>query len=114
VARFALSALNGKTGLLLGIGLHGASFVFVFISATIYINDRVDPAWRTRAQALLTLMNGGVGNLIGYVGTGWWFDACTHAARTQWTAYWGLLSLMVVVIGLYFITAYRGRTDQAY
>lgn len=112
VARFALSALNGKIGLLLGIALHGASFVLVFITATIYINDRVDPAWRTRAQALLTLMNGGVGNLVGYLGTGWWFNLCASPGGTQWTSYWGLLSLSVVVIGLYFIIAYRGKTGE--
>ena len=110
VARFALSALNTKTGLLLGIGLHGVSYVFVYISAMIYINQRVEPAWRTRAQALLTLMNGGVGNLIGYLFCGWWFSDCTTVAGTHWTLYWGLLSLMVVAIGIYFTTTYRGKS----
>ena len=33
VVRFAFSAMNTKTGLLLGIGLHGASFALVFITA---------------------------------------------------------------------------------
>jgi nucleoside transporter len=110
VARFALSALNTKTGLLLGIGLHGASYVLVYISAMIYINQRVEPAWRTRAQALLTLMNGGVGNLIGYLFCGWWFADCTTVAGTNWTLYWALLSLMVVAIGFYFTTTYRGKS----
>ena len=41
-------------------------------------NNAMDTAWRARAQALLTLMNSGVGNLIGYLGTGWWFAACTQ------------------------------------
>ena len=35
--------------LLLGIFLHGASFVPVFITAQIYLNQRIDSAWRTRA-----------------------------------------------------------------
>jgi nucleoside transporter len=113
VARFALSALNEKLGLLLGIALHGASFVLVFISATIYINERVEATWRTRAQALFTLMTSGVGNLIGYLCTGWWFRTCTSAAGTRWTNYWGLLSLLVVAIGLYFMTAYRGKPVRA-
>jgi MFS family permease len=110
VARFALSALNTKTGLLMGIGLHGASYVLVYISAMIYINQRVEPAWRTRAQALLTLMNGGVGNLIGYLFCGWWFSDCTTVTGTHWTLYWALLSLMVVAIGLYFTATYRGKS----
>ena len=79
--RFALSALNTKAWLLLGVALHGASFTLVFITAQIYLDQRVDAAWRARAQALMTLMNSGVGNLIGYLGTGWWFAACAGAAR---------------------------------
>jgi MFS family permease len=113
VLRFALSALNTKTGLLLGIILHGASFVLVFISATIYINQRVQPAWRTRAQALLALLNGGAGNLIGYLGSGWWFKACASPAGTRWSLYWGLLSLLVAGIGGYFAGAYRVKPMKA-
>jgi lipoprotein signal peptidase len=112
VVRFGLSAVNAKTWLLLGIGLHGASFALVFITATIYINQRVAAAWRTRAQALLTLMNGGVGNLIGYLGTGWWFDYCTRTGQTQWTLFWGALTAIVVGVLIYFLTAYRGRAEE--
>jgi MFS family permease len=112
VARFGFSALNTKSWLLLGIGLHGASFALVFIAATIYINHRVAAAWRTRAQALLTLMNGGVGNLIGYLGTGWWFNQCTQAGVTHWTSFWGLLTAIVVAILIYFAVAYRGQPGE--
>jgi MFS family permease len=114
VARFGFSALNSTPGLLLGIGLHGASFALVFISATIYINHRVAAAWRTRAQALLTLMNGGVGNLIGYLGTGWWFNLCTQTGVTRWTLFWGVLTAMVVVILGYFVMAYRGQVQKSH
>ncbi len=111
VLRFSLSAMNTHYTLLLGITLHGASYVLVFITAQIYLNQRIDPAWRSRAQALLTLMNGGVGNLIGYLGVGWWFDACTGAAPTHWTAFWGLLAGSAALVLLYFLAAYRDR-DQ--
>jgi nucleoside transporter len=114
VARFAFSAANTKIWLLLGISLHGASFALVFITATIYINHRVETAWRTRAQALLTLMNGGVGNLIGYLGTGWWFNYCTQGNGTQWTLFWGMLTAIVVTILVYFLAAYRGKPDESF
>ena len=109
VLRFALSAMDTKISLLLGVALHGASFVLVFITAQIYLNHRIDSAWRTRAQALLTLMNGGVGNLIGYLGTGWWFAACTQSNRTHWPVFWGALSALVGVVMIYFLAAYRGK-----
>lgn len=111
ITRFALCALNTDGTLLAGICLHGASFTLVFVTAAIYLDHRVDSAWRTRAQALMTLMNGGVGNLIGYLGTGWWFNACTTDNNTRWPLYWGALSVSVAVVLIYFLTAYRTVGD---
>ena len=108
IVRFALSAANTKSLLLLGIMLHGASFVLVFVTAQIYLDQRIDPAWRVRAQALLTLMNGGVGSLIGYLGTGWWFAACLRPSGEAWPWFWGGLALVVVAVLVYFLT-YRGK-----
>ncbi|MBI3413823.1 MAG: MFS transporter [Verrucomicrobia bacterium] len=109
VARFALSAVNGKAWLLTGVVLHGCSFALVFITAQIYIDQRVDAAWRARAQALIALMNSGVGNLIGYLGTGWWFAACARPTGTQWPLFWGGLAAAVSVVLVYFLVAYHGR-----
>jgi nucleoside transporter len=107
VLRFAFSGLNTHYTLLLGVMLHGASFVLVFITAQIYLNQRIDPAWRTRAQALLTLMNSGVGNLAGYLGSGWWFATCTAASATSWPEFWGGLTAIVGAVLAYFLWAFR-------
>jgi MFS family permease len=111
IARFALSALNTDWSLLAGITLHGASFALVYVTAAIYLDQRVDAAWRTRAQALLTLVNSGVGNLIGYLGTGWWFNACTQSDHTRWTLFWGGLSASVAAVLIYFLSVYRTVGD---
>ncbi len=111
IARFALSAMNVKLGLLAGIFLHGASYTLVFITAAIYLDQRIDPAWRTRAQALLALMNGGVGNLIGYLGTGWWFNACTPVSGTRWSIFWGGLTALVGAVMIFFLTVYKTQGD---
>ncbi|MSU57163.1 MAG: MFS transporter [Pedosphaera sp.] len=108
VVRFALSAINGKAWLLAGVVLHGASFALVFITAQIYLDQRVEAAWRARAQALMALMNGGVGNLLGYLGTGWWFAACARSPGTNWSWFWGGLAATVAVVFVYFLLAYRG------
>ena len=113
VLRFALSAINGKAWLLAGVVLHGCSFTLVLITAQIYLDQRVEAAWRARAQALMALMNGGVGNLIGYLGTGWWFAACARPTGTQWSLFWGGLAVTVAAVLVYFLTAYRGRTQIA-
>jgi MFS family permease len=96
VARYALSAMNSEMCLLFGIALHGASFVLVFVTAQIYLDQKIDSAWRARAQALMTLMNGGFGNLFGYLGTGWWFARCTKNEVTHWPLFWGGLTLVII------------------
>jgi len=89
--------------------LHGCSFTLVFITAQIYLDQRVATAWRARAQALMSLMNGGVGNLIGYLGTGWWFAECSRPAGTHWPRFWGGLAGVVAGVLIYFLFAYQGR-----
>lgn len=108
VLRFALNAVNGKAWVLAGVLLHGCSYTLVTITAQIYLDQRVDVTWRARAQALLTLMNSGFGNLLGYLGTGWWFSGCTDPSGTNWSLFWGGLAAVVVLVMAYFLTAYRG------
>src|SRR2546430_14621527 len=109
VVRYALCALNGKAWILAGVTLHGCSFTLVFITAQIYVDERMDRAWRARAQALLTLMMSGVGNLIGYLGTGGGGAANTRPTGTQWPLFWGGLAAAVAVAVIYFLVADHGR-----
>lgn len=109
VVRFLFSALDQKAWLLVGIALHGCSYTLIYTTAQIYVNERVDTAWRTRGQALMTLMNSGIGNLLGYLGTGWWFNACTRDAHTRWPLFWNGLAAAVACVMVYFLTIYRGR-----
>ena len=108
VVRFALCAVNSQAWLLAGVVLHGCSFTLVFITAQIYLDQRVDAAWRARAQALMAVMNSGVGNLLGYLGTGWWFAACARPVGTSWPLFWGGLAAAVAVVLGYFLVAYHG------
>jgi MFS family permease len=108
VLRFALSALNAKAWILAGVLLHGASYTLVSTTTQIYLNERVDAAWRARGQALLSLTNSGVGNLLGYLGTGWWFSTCTQSSATQWPLFWGGLAVAVALVMAYFLIAYHG------
>lgn len=109
VARFGLCAFNTKAMLLAGVALHGASFVLVYITVQIYLDQNIHPAWRSRAQALFTLLTGGVGNLIGYLGSGWWFAACTSASGTHWPWFWGGFTALVGGVMIYFLAAYREK-----
>lgn len=109
VLRFLLSAMNGKAWLLAGVALHGASFVPVLITAQIYLDQRVDVAWRVRAQALFSWMNAGVGNLVGFLGGGALFNACGHWPGARWPLFWSGLATAAAAVMVYFLIAYQGR-----
>jgi MFS family permease len=113
VARFVFSAFNTQSTLLIGILLHGASYTLVFITAQIYLDQRVDSSWRARAQALLGLVNGGVGNLLGYIFTAWWFKQATGTNGPRWPFFWNGLAVVVAVVLFFFLIAYRGRGAQS-
>lgn len=109
VLRYAACAMNTKWWVLAGVTMHGFAFTLYLITTQIYLEQRIDPAWRARAQALYTLMLSGVGNTLGYLSCGWWADATTAAGQTNWTLFWGGLSGSVMVIWVWFAFSYRGR-----
>lgn len=108
VLRFVFCGLGGKTWLLAGVALHGCSYTLFFTTVQIYVNERVAAEWKARAQALLTLVTSGVGSLIGYLGTGVWFNACHEPTGTQWLRFWGGLAATVGAVLIYFLIAYHG------
>lgn len=113
VIRFGLCALNTELAVLAGITLHGFSYALVFITAQVYLDERVDSAWRGRAQALMALMTSGVGNMLGYLGTGWWHHASTTAGVTRWPLFWTWLAVAVGFVAAYFLIAYHGKGQRS-
>jgi nucleoside transporter len=109
VVRYGLCAFDGKMWLLTGITLHGFAFALFFITVQIYLEQRIEAAWRARAQALFTLMYAGFGNTLGYLACGWWFAASTSGKVTHWPQFWGGLATSVAVIFIVFAFAYKGR-----
>ncbi len=109
VLRYGLCALDGRLWVLSGVGLHGFAYTLFFITAQIYLDERVEAAWRARAQALMSLMTTGFGNLAGYLGTGWWFAACLQETGMRWRLFWGGLAAATAMVMAGFLVCYRGR-----
>ncbi|HUR46020.1 MAG TPA: MFS transporter [Candidatus Saccharimonadales bacterium] len=113
LVRYGFCAMNSTPWVLAGVTLHGFAFALFFISTQIYLDQRIDPAWRSRAQSLYVVMTGGFGNLIGYLGTGWWFQAARRDGLEDWTLFWGVLSGLIALVLFWFLVAYRGLRAKA-
>lgn len=112
VLRYSLFILGTQPWMLLGIALHGFAFTLYFITAQLYLEQRVDPLLRARAQALLTLMVSGCGNLLGYLGSGWWRHACLVDGRTAWPTFWLGLTAATALVFVFFALSYRGQPGR--
>ena len=113
VARYALFILNVKSAMILGIFLHGFCFTLFFITAQIYLEQRIAAGMRARAQALMTLVTSGFGNLFGYLGIGWWRGFCvTPQGHTDWPRFWTGMTVLTVVVFVFFALAYKGRVRE--
>ena len=113
VIRYGMNAMNTEGWIMLGTTLHGLAFTLYFITTQIYLEERIDPKWRVRAQALLALLMSGVGNLAGYLGGGWWHHACQVDGRTDWSRFWWGETALTAVVCVFFVLAYRGRRAVA-
>jgi hypothetical protein len=107
--RYLFSAFNTPGWVLLSVTLHGFTYTLYFTTAQIYLNERIETAWRARAQALLSLMVAGVGHLVGYLGGGMWFQFNTDGGGTNWSLFWGFLAVLIAVVAVYFLAVYRGK-----
>lgn len=108
ILRYALFSLDTMPTVVLGITLHGVSYALYYITAQIYLAERIEPGMKVRAQALLTLLISGVGNLSGYLLSGWLRNACAQDGHTQWSMYWWILCTCTSATAIGFILLYRG------
>jgi MFS family permease len=107
VLRYVLFAIGTVPGMVCGVFLHGICFTLFFIPAQIYIEQRIPKEMRFRAQALMTLLISGFGNLLGYLGCGALKGWCDEGGQTHWGLYWGVLAVVAAAVGVYFRLAYR-------
>jgi hypothetical protein len=112
--RYGLLALDVRPALVASVALHGPLFVVFYLTCQIYLEQRIDPRIRSQGQALLSLMNSGIGNLLGYLSIKWWFEYCRHADKTvDWPKFWSVLAAGVAILMVLFLVFYKGRKREA-
>jgi hypothetical protein len=113
VLRFGLYATGsafGSAGVVLcGVALHGVCWTFFFESGRVFVNRRVPAAMRAQTQALLTLVSGGLGGVVGTLVVGELYNRIVLAdGGAGWTVYWLVLTGMCLLCGVGFAIGYRG------
>lgn len=111
VLRFGMSGYAGQSGMIAwhigGIALHGICYTFFFVTAPVFLDNRVDPGLRGQAQGLLGLVVGGIGPLLGAWACGWLREHVVTADGHGWLAFWNILAGMIAVCFVIFMVFYR-------
>jgi len=106
---FAWSGESGdRSGLVIGVGLHGMCYTFYFITAQLFLDRRVPSGVRTQAQGLLSLFSNGVGSLIGTIAVRNLHDHVVAGGQGGWMLFWSLLAASIVALTVGFALAYVG------
>jgi nucleoside transporter len=118
IARYALNAVGAATEsvtpILVGVVLHGLCWTFFFESGRVFVDRRVEPSQRSRTQALLSLVSGGIGGVLGTKVVGWLFRTVAEGKGAEgWTVYWWILTGLCAAAGLVFFIGYRGLPVSA-
>lgn len=108
---FALAAETGAVWILvLGLLTHGLTYSYFLTVAQVYMEKRVAPELRGRAQGMLSLMFGGVGSLVGVFVVAQLFTSQVDLETgVGWVPYWSALTLIAIIPCLYFATRYQKR-----
>lgn len=106
VARFALLALAGATGLLpviwLGIALHGPIYTCMTIAGRIFIDRRVSLMLRGQAQALYSLLVMSIAGIIGSFFCEWMYRYSVISGSNNWVGFWLLMTAFAIIPLIYF------------
>jgi hypothetical protein len=110
VARYVLLGTDARWAMVASVALHGPLFVLFYMTSQIYLELRIDPGIRAQSQALLSLMNNGIGNLVGYQVIDVWYRACGRAdGTTDWVRFWNWLAVAAAVLTVVFLMLYKGQ-----
>lgn len=92
-----------------GVALHGLCYVGFFITAQIYLAERIEKKMRAQAQSLLVMLSGGVGTLVGIVVAGELYKITAKSGDlADWMTFWSVLFLTTLLAMTYFLITYRG------
>ena len=108
IIRYSLFSTNNYGLVVTGIVFHGLIFIFFSMTTQIYLEQRVEHSMRNQAQALLLVMNGGIGNLSGYLLGTWLYQVCLVDGKENWTSFWGILTIGIIAVSVFFLVGYRG------
>lgn len=121
-ARYVLFSISDPFALVvIGIALHGICFDFFFAAGFIHVENESPKSIRASAQSLYTFLIYGIGMWLGYLMSGWLYDACTEETKneagelvrvTDWSTFWMVPAIGAAVGLVAFGVLFQGHMHR--
>lgn len=102
-----------KWMVLIGIGLHGICYDFLFVTAQIYVDKFAPESIRGQAQGLFVVVTQGLGLGIGAQVMGRLYSETNVDGAQDWSSFWYYPAIGAGVILVLFMLLFRERKAQA-
>jgi len=110
-ARMLVMSADSPVWLLIGIqGLHGIDFAFAAVTIAIVAERMSTVETRARAQALTMLCLWGLGRVIGFVASGWAWDA--FDGPEKWSRFFIIPMVVITLVSLLFAWRFPARVGR--
>lgn len=115
-SRYLLLVFSEQTGLffpvVIALVTHGITFAFFYTMAQVYMEKRVEPELRGRAQGMLSLCFGGIGTGVGTLLMGAFYkEMIIIPTEADWTLFWVTISGFALVPTVLFGLLYKRVQD---
>lgn len=116
--RYAMFSAGGPTGfpfalVIIGIALHGVCFDFFFAAGFIHVDNEAPRDIRASGQALFSFLTYGVGMWLGSLLCGVVKQRFTLVGMVDWSLFWLVPSVGVLISLAIFLLFFHGRTGPA-
>ena len=116
---FLLAARNGAfivenawIVVLLGLPLHGVSYAFYSVTASIYVDQKAPGDLRASVQGIMTFTTMGGGTLLGNWLSGEIVQSQTLGSEVNWSTVWLVPTVMCIVVAIAFMVLFRDEPPE--
>jgi len=106
--------INSMAWVITGVMLHGLNYTLFFVTAQVFLQQRVPAEVKIQAQAVYAMMTTGLGSALGAIVMNKVFEYAGMNAETKWQWFWGFCVLWMLFLAVFFLFGYQGRKTGEY
>ena len=102
--------VDSMAWIVVGVMLHGLNYTLFFVTAQVFLQNRVPAEVKIQAQAMYAMMTTGLGSALGAIVMNGFYGFSVNLSENKWQCFWGFCVLWMIILAGYFLMGYRGQS----